>query len=173
MKTRSAMGTALVLLMAAAAPANLLQVQSFNLCDWNGVLVAGQGAQANTVVQTVGQVQNGSDNGGLFRAVQGQAGGLALGAGAAGIGGVFGVLQVGGLGGLQTQVHLGGPLNLGNQTQGANVGLLQGLTNMGGNGVAIGMGVAVGVQVQVAASPFGGSINVQPVVASVVGATGK
>lgn len=153
------------------AAANL---QSYEIGGSNFAGIAGgPGGATSTNVDTVKQLSNTSDNYGLTHMVQAQVGALAQIAAVGGMDGLFAVEQAGEAVGVQGQAHTGGPNNLGWQQQMANVGLADQVTKLGGLGAALGMQTFVGVQVQITATPYGVSINAQPVNVAIFDAAGQ
>ena len=149
----------LILLLASASRADLLQGQMLQIGGLNGVaLVNTAGVADSTNITTVSQVQDASTYGGLVRSVEFQVGTLAQVAAVGGTSGGIGMDQYGT--GTLSQVQL----NAGNasvQNQTAGVVLDDSLAKVGGgSGVGLGMQAFVGAQYQLSASPEGISLNV-------------
>jgi len=164
MRKRLTVCVALVLLMVSVSQAGLLaNYQSFGIAQQNQAAVLGNGFAASAEMFGVNQLQRGSDVTGLVRTVQAEAGVLALGAGAASLDGIFTVTQDSSIGGYQDQ-QTNGPSNLGIQLQGLRTDLNQTIgASHNSMGMAFGLQTVVGVQVQITATPYGVSLNIQPV----------
>jgi hypothetical protein len=159
------MSAALVLFAVSVSQATFLgNYQDFGIVQQNQATIIGNGSATSSELYGVSQLQRGSDVSGLVRTVQAEAGVLAQGAGVAALSGGFTVNQNSTLAGYQDQQQSGGPSNLGTQLQGLDIDLDQTLgAAQGSSGLALGMQTVVGVQVQVTASPYGVSLNIQPV----------
>lgn len=168
MKSTCVTALALVLFSASMSLAFINDTQVLDNHSTNGLLLPGGPGVADSVnIGTAGMIQQNQDVGGLVRTVQTQNAGLVQAAGAGGIG-FFGVGQQACLLGVQNQLHLGGPFNLGANNQIGGIGLSQGVAQPGpGVGLAFGLQQAFLNQFQITATPFGTSVNATPVTATV------
>lgn len=158
----------MVLALAFPCLGGVVSNHGFAIGSDNVAGLVGGGVSASSNVLTAHQTQQGSDKTGLVRTFQGEMGALGQIAAVGAIDGFFNVSQHGGVVGTQTQVHPGGGASLGMQFQGLGVDLGQTVeAAKGSHGQAIGLQTMVGVQVQLIATPWGASLNMQPVIASV------
>jgi hypothetical protein len=147
-------------LLSSAAFADIGQVQGFILGS-NGNAVTTGGSILNLNSVTLQNNQQATDPTGRVTTFQTEVGSLSQGASAAGMDGLFGAELNGLAGGAQLQLQGGGLWNLGFQNQNLDADLWQDVYKVGGVGSAVAAQNFVGGQVQIIATPYGASANVQ------------
>ncbi|UCD51068.1 MAG: hypothetical protein JSW27_00245 [Phycisphaerales bacterium] len=155
-----------LLLLSSGAVATY-QFQSFGLGQTNYVGMSGNGVAGNinTTVAAVDQLATGP---GHTVGYQSTVGSLTQAAGAVGMGGLLEVYQVGDALGGQLQVP-GADV----QSQDLGADLAQNITQLGGDGSALGLQTFVGFQMQLSFNPWGGGANVQGIGVSLYDAVGS
>lgn len=160
-----AVSAALLLLLVSGAMATI-QVQGFDLGQTNYVADVGDGAAGN--VNAIMMAANQSASGPAHTVgYQGTIGSLMQAAGAVATNGLVGVSQTGDAVGGQSQA-LGTDI----QMQDLYADLVQDVTKVGGQGVAVGLQTFIGIQTQLTFSPWGGSANVQGIGVNLYDAVG-
>jgi hypothetical protein len=147
-------------LLSSAAFADIGQFQGFILGSNDSASTSG-GAVLNLSSLTVQNNQLATDPTGRVTTFQIGVGSLNQGASASGLDGLFGA-ELGGLaGGAQLQLQGGSLWNLGSQDQDLDANLWQDVYKIGGAGSALAAQAFVGGQVQIIATPYGASANIQ------------
>lgn len=164
MCSRLFLSATLILMWTSAAPAAIQQAQGVGIGGVNSIALADTGVVSSVNFNTTDQMQTSSSHGGLVTALNYQVGVLGQAAGLGGMGGVMGIHQDGS--GLLNQSQVQGGYDLGSQFQNAVIGLNDNLTRLSGVGTALALQAFMGAQVQVLASPFGISVNVNIPVAT-------
>ena len=164
MHNRLCLSATLILMLASLAPAAIQQSQGVGIDGVNSIALADTGVVSSVNFNATDAMQTSSGHGGLVTALNYQVGVLGQAAGLGGMGGIMGIHQEGS--GLLNQTQAQGGYNLGTQFQNAAIGLNDNLTRLSGVGTALALQAFMGAQVQVLASPFGISVNVNIPVAT-------
>lgn len=162
-----AVSAALLLLLSSASFAQIAQMQGFGMGQGNGAMVVGDGAAVSINASTVAVEQLALDVGCHSAGYQSTVGSIIQAAGAVGMCGLFAVDQNAGAIGAQIQLP-GTDI----QDQQLHADMSQSVTQIGGQGSALGAQTFIGIQTQLSFNPWGGSANIQAIGVSQYDAVG-